>query len=125
MIELTSKVTYSYLARQLRLTAHSLDLPYMDYDSNIQSDNESYTVGPLDCSLALPGRPDFTGSVLEIGIKLTTLIRQDSHADIYAAEQIDILQKWYEVKAFSTCVESPKQNEYQKRTIKRNLARKS
>src|SRR5947207_14870566 len=96
----------------------------MDYDGEIRLTDDSYTPLPLAGSQTLPERPDFTGNVLGIGIKLTTLIRQDSHADIYAAEQID-WQKWYEVKVFSACVGSRKQNEYQKLTIKLNRARMS
>jgi ankyrin repeat protein len=97
----------------------------MDYDGKIQLPNEIYSAMPLTGSWTSPVRPDLTGTMVGRGIKLTALIRQDSHADVYAAEQVDKWQKWYEVKVFSRCVGSPKQNEYQKRTIKRNRARES
>jgi hypothetical protein len=52
-------------------------------------------------------------------------MERNSHADTYTAEHAKIRGNWYEVKVFPIEMESPKQNQYQKRTIKRNLARES
>ena len=103
------------------LTIHSFDIPRIG-DKDIQLAHEGSHEDLPICDKILPLRPDFTDTVLETGFKIVTRIRQYSHADVYAAQDVHILQRWYEVKVFSICVDSPKQNRYQKRTFKISLA---